>query len=727
MLCTFERLLYPQTVQNLAADSFMIAIYRAAEKIPHSDMKDAYEIKAVGYNLPVSDKLRYDLKGRWGKSKYGRQFEVERYDEVVVPTKEGIIAYLSSGQIQGVGPVIAERIYDEFGDDTLQVLDKEPERLLTVSGVSQAKLIKIKDSYLESRGARDVLALLLPYGITAKKALRFYREYGKDAVEVVKEQPYRLCEIAGIGFLTADKIAMSVGFDELSPQRVDEGILYTLRDAETKGHLCLESEKLFKGCLKLLNTKGLTEKMVRVRAGKLVKAHELVCYGKYVFRLEMALKEHLLAELIHKQLQNKHLTTFADLETELDIEEKVLGKKLAPEQRAAVKMALTNGLSIITGGPGTGKTLIQKAILDIYKRNYSGNGIRLAAPTGRAARRMAQSTGEIASTVHRMLALSADEDGMFNEPQEIEADLILVDEVSMLDIHLAVKLFSAIRQGAQVVLIGDADQLPSVGPGAVLSELIASECIPVVKLDKVFRQAAGSRIAINAKLIRHGTYALEYGEDFQFIDSNSLEESAKIIQKIYLQETLKHGVDNVALLTPYRQKTETGVNALNVLLRDKVNIPNARKAEVQDGKRVFRVGDKVMQTKNYLDVNNGDIGYIKDISTFGEDTMVQIDFGDDRIQKYNSEELEILDWGYATTIHKSQGDEYNTVILNLQLAHAIMLTRPLLYTAITRGKNKVIIVGEKRALCIAINRTDTEKRGTCLAKRIKKIINDKEN
>ncbi len=372
-------------------------------------------------------------------------------------------------------------------------------------------------------------------------------------------------------------------------------------------------------------------------------------------------------------------------------------------------------------------SLIQKAILDIYKRNYSGNGIRLAAPTGRAARRMAQSTGEIASTVHRMLALSADEDGTFNEPQEIEADLILVDEVSMLDIHLAVKLFSAIRQGAQVVLIGDADQLPSVGPGAVLSELIASECIPVVKLDKVFRQAAGSRIAINAKLIRHGTYALEYGEDFQFIDSNSLDESAKIIQKLYLQETLKHGVDNVALLTPYRQKTETGVNALNVLLRDKVNIPNARKAEVQDGRRVFRVGDKVMQTKNYLDVNNGDVGYIKEISTFGEETIVQIDFGDNRIQKYSPNDLEILDWGYATTIHKSQGDEYNTVILNLQLAHAIMLTRPLLYTAITRGKNKVIIVGERKALCIAINRADTEKRGTCLAKRIKKIINDKES
>ncbi len=367
-------------------------------------------------------------------------------------------------------------------------------------------------------------------------------------------------------------------------------------------------------------------------------------------------------------------------------------------------------------------SLIQRAILDIYKRNYPYKEIRCCAPTGRAARRMEQATGQSAMTVHKLLCLIANENGEFGDAKEIEADLILVDEVSMLDVHLAVKLFSSVREGAQLVLVGDADQLPSVGPGAVLSELIASERIAVTRLDRVFRQSYGSRIAMNAKLIRHGTYALEYGDDFQFIESKSLQDSVEIIQRLYMRETYKYGVDNVALLTPYRQKTETGVNALNGLLRDRVNTPSLTKSEIQHGNRIFRVGDKVMQTKNHLDVNNGDVGYIKSIEEDGDETKVEIDFGDGRIKHYDSNTMDILDWGYATTIHKGQGSEYNSVIINLQMAHSIMLTRPLLYTAITRGKERVAIVGEKRALCIAINKVDTEKRGTCLAKRIQEKI-----
>ena len=292
----------------------------------------------------------------------------------------------------------------------------------------------------------------------------------------------------------------------------------------------------------------------------------------------------------------------------------------------------------------------------------------------------------------------------------------------MLDIYLAGFLFGAIEYGKRIVLIGDADQLPSVGPGAVLSEIIASGRIPVVRLDKVFRQDSGSRIATNAKKIRHGDASLEYGDDFQFIPSPNMQVSAEKIAELYLQETKKYGIGNVALLTPYRQKTETGANALNERLRELVNPGGLGKPEIIRGKRIFRCGDKVMQIKNKDDVNNGDIGYIRNISGSGEDTTVQVDFGDGRMKEYEPAELDMLDFGYAFTVHKSQGSEYKSVIINLQCAHYNMLTRPLIYTAITRGKERVAIVGEKRALCIAIKKTDTEKRGTCLAQRLQELI-----
>ena len=384
-------------------------------------------------------------------------------------------------------------------------------------------------------------------------------------------------------------------------------------------------------------------------------------------------------------------------------------------------MALTNGVSIITGGPGTGKTMIQRALLDIYMRRNPENKVCCCAPTGRAARRMEQATGFAASTVHKALGLVSGGDGIPGDPEALCADLVVVDEVSMLDIYLAGCLFDAVRAGARVVLVGDADQLPSVGPGAVLSELIASGRIPVARLDQVFRQDAGSLIAVNAKLIRHGSSNLEYGEDFQFIDSPVISDSAKLIAGLYMQEIKKYGVDNVALLSPYRQKTETGANALNQMLREMVNPDGGGKIETVCGRRKFRAGDKVMQVKNLGDVSNGDTGYIRRISREGDDTAVYVDFGDGRVKRYDAGELDVLDLGYASTIHKSQGSEYQSVIINLQCAHFIMLTRPLVYTAITRGKSRVIIVGERKALHTAVRKTDVEERGTCLASRLRDL------
>ena len=720
MLCQFERLVYPQNTNVIDAASYMVALYRPCEKIKDSSGNTISQVKAVGYCLPVANNLRYDMQGHWSKNpKHGIQFEVESYNEVIIPNKEGIISYLSSGQIKGVGPKIAERIYAAFGNMALEVLDKEPEKLLSIPGINKNKLKKICDSYLANRGARDVVAFLTPHGITPNRAVRLYKEYGEKTMDIVKNHPYKLCELVGVGFRTADKIAMSMGFDELSTERVDEALLYTLTDAESKGNLCLEKHDLLKSCLKILNTPQLTEDMLANRAVRLIQSGQMVSYLGNVYRSRTAYIEAHLAEMISHRLSQNKSFCYTDLDAELDKEEQILSVKLAPEQRLAVKTALTHGISIITGGPGTGKTMIQRALLDIYKRNHPGNEICCCAPTGRAARRMEQSTRFLASTVHKALGLLAGEDGNYNEPAELTADLILVDEVSMLDIYLAEHLFCAVKNNCQIVLIGDADQLPSVGPGAVLSEMIASECIPVVRLDKVFRQSAGSRIATNAKLIRHGNLSLEYGPDFQFMDSASTTESAEKVAEIYMQEIAKYGVDNVALLSPFRQRTETGVNALNELIRDLVNPPDNEKAEVKFGKRIFRCGDKVMQIKNHDDVNNGDIGYITKIINMDSETILYINFGDGKLKEYDAGDLDMLDLGYASTIHKSQGAEYQSVIINLQCAHAIMLTRPLIYTAITRGKKRVIIVGERRALCMAIKKTDTEKRGTCLAKRLK--------
>ena len=722
MLCQFERLIYPQNVSSIDAGSFMIAVYRPCENIRDSAGNMVTQVKAVGYCLPIADNLRYELQGHWSKNpKHGVQFEVENYDEVITPTKEGIIAYLSSGQIKGIGPKMAEKIYDAFGLTALDVLDKEPEKLLAISGISTAKLKKICDSYLANRGARDVVAFLTPHGITPNRAVKLYKEYGDRAMDIVKNHPYQLCEIAGIGFKTADRIAMSMGFDQLSVERVDEGILYALTDAEGKGHLCMEKHAFIKACLKVLDTPQLTEEMVANRAARLVYSGKLVSYQGNVYRSKTAYAESNLAELLSRQLRSARSHSYGDLDAALDAEELRMKVKFAPEQREAVKMALTQGVSVITGGPGTGKSMILRAILDIYRRQNPGKEICLCAPTGRAARRMEQATGLGASTVHKALGLLAGEDGDYGEPQALDADIILVDEVSMMDIYLAGRLLEAVKSRAQVVLIGDSDQLPSVGPGAVLSEMIASERIPVVRLDKVFRQNDGSRIAVNAKLIRHGNLSLEYGNDFRFVDSANLSDSASRIAELYMQEVARYGVDNVAMLSPYRQKTETGVNALNEMLRELVNPPDEGKPEVVCGKRKFRVGDKVMQVKNFEDVSNGDIGYIRNIFKFGDETTVCVDFGDGRNMEYDSSELDMLDLGYASTIHKAQGAEYQSVIINLQCAHHIMLTRPLIYTAITRGKDRVVIVGERRALCISIKKTDIEKRGTCLAHRLQEL------
>ena len=459
MICQFKRLIYPKAVTAGDA-SYMIALYRPCEKVMDAAGNVVSEIKAVGYCLPTADNLRYDMRGRWSRSaKHGIQFEVEGFDEVIVPSKEGVIAYLCSGQIKGIGPKTAEKIYAMFGQNTLTVLDHEPEQLLAVSGISKTKLKKICDSYLASRGARDVVAFLAPHGVTPNRAVKLYKQYGEHTMDIVRNHPYRLCEMVGIGFKTADRIAVSMGFDPLSPERVDEGLIFTLTDAELKGHLCMEKHSFLKQCLKLLDTEGLTEEMLAVRASRMLESGRLASYDRQVYRAVTARTEQSLAWAVYRMLTYEKAGSHVNIDTEISAEEKKQGIQLASEQRHAVTTALTSQLSVITGGPGTGKTLIQRFLLDIYRRKNRGAKIICCAPTGRAARRMEQSTGFPATTIHKALGLLAGEDGDYCEPEMLDADLIVVDEVSMMDIYLANHLFRSVPHGSQLVLIGDADQL----------------------------------------------------------------------------------------------------------------------------------------------------------------------------------------------------------------------------------------------------------------------------
>ena len=721
MLCQFEKLLYPRTADATTID-YMIAVYRPLEIIRDSAGDMLSEVKAVGYCLPIAEKARYRLNGHWSKHpRHGLQFEVEGYEEVISHTKEGIIGYLASGQIKGVGRKIAELIYDTFGQDTLEILDREPEKLMSVRGISKKRLQKICDSYLATRGARDVIAFLSPHGVTANRAIKIYREYGKDTLDIIRNHPYRLVEMAGIAFKTADKLAMSLGLPAVSPERVDEALMYAIAEAEVEGHLCLEKHDFLRRTLKLLETPEITEDMAAGRAYHLVQENRLVCYDGYVYRSSTATVENNIAFHITQQMKME-VEPYEHLDLAIIGEERKLKIRLAPEQRDAVKMALSSKFCVITGGPGTGKTAVQKAILDLYREKYPEAAIVCCAPTGQAAQKMKESSGLPASTIHKALCIKANPDGSLTTGIMLNADLILVDEVSMMDAFLAERLFAAVPPNARLVLVGDADQLPSVGPGAVLKDIIGSGVVPVVRLDHVFRQSAGSRIATNARLIKHGNLSMEYGPDFMFFDSKDLAVSADIIENLYMQEVRKFGVDGVAFLTPFRHKTETSVDAMNARLQALVNPAAPGKSEAVSGQLRFRLGDKVMQIKNYEQVNNGDVGYITSITGPENEASVQIDFGDGRVMEYENEQLKMLDLGYASTVHKSQGAQYKSVIMNLQCAHAIMLIRAIVYTAITRARLRLAIVGERKALCRAIRNTKADQRGTRLAQRIQDFI-----
>jgi len=726
MKCSFSRLLYPKSLEEARDGSYMIALFRPNEKVLDAQGNRLNSIKVVGHFLPTVAGVKVDMAGHWKKdARYGLQFEMESYEEIVGSDKRSIVAYLSSGMIPGIGSVLAERIYNTFGAQTLEVLDQDPSRVSEVLGISKKKCEQFCKAYMETRSARKLINLLAPFNISAPQAVKLRQELGTDAQRLLMEFPYMVFERDLIDFEIADQLAQASGIPQNAPERLAAGLIYALKQAEHEGHLCMHKETFVRRAVNLLRAPQVTWKAVAQRAFEMIKEGRLSLFYDYVYRPIMAKAEEDVATWICDMLHRDSLPYMGDLDDEIDGQQTEMGFTFAEEQRHAIRTALISPICIISGGPGTGKTSIQRAILNIYKKSFPDSNVVCCAPTGRAARRMEQSTGYPASTIHKVLNLTAGEVHELKDIDLLEADLVLVDEVSMMDMLTTWYLFNALPPSCRLILVGDADQLPSVGPGAVLNELLACGQLPAVILDKVFRQSEGSLVAENAQRIRHGVTDLEFGDDFQFWPSAEETQSAQYLMWFYKREVDRYGVDNVALLTPFRKKSKTGVYSLNAALHDTINPASQEKDEIETGQRILRVGDKVMQMKNRDFASNGDIGYICTSKRDSDGILVEVDFGDDRVVAYeDAESLRQLELAYAATIHKSQGSEYDAVLINIQNMHGKMLNRALIYTAETRAKKQVIIVGDWEAVVRAIQTADTKRRNTMLAVRINDLTKE---
>ena len=726
MKCSFSRLLYPKSLEEARDGSYMIALFRPNEKVLDAQGNRLNSIKVVGHFLPTVAGVKVDMAGHWKKdARYGLQFEMESYEEIVGSDKRSIVAYLSSGMIPGIGSVLAERIYNTFGAQTLEVLDQDPSRVSEVLGISKKKCEQFCKAYMETRSARKLINLLAPFNISAPQAIKLRQQLGTDAQRLLMEFPYMVFERDLIDFEIADQLAQASGIPQNAPERLAAGLIYALKQAEHEGHLCMHKESFVRRAVNLLRAPQVTWKAVAQRAFEMIKEGRLSLFYDYVYRPIMAKAEEDVATWICDMLHRDSLPYMGDLDDEIDGQQTEMGFTFAEEQRHAIRTALTSPICIISGGPGTGKTSIQRAILNIYKKAFPDSNVVCCAPTGRAARRMEQSTGYPASTIHKVLNLTAGEVHELKDIDLLEADLVLVDEVSMMDMLTTWYLFNALPPSCRLILVGDADQLPSVGPGAVLNELLACGQLPAVILDKVFRQSEGSLVAENAQRIRHGVTDLEFGDDFQFWPSAEETQSAQYLMWFYKREVDRYGVDNVALLTPFRKKSKTGVYSLNAALHDTINPASPEKDEIETGQRILRVGDKVMQMKNRDFASNGDVGYICTSKRDSDGILVEVDFGDDRVVAYeDAESLRQVELAYAATIHKSQGSEYDAVLINIQNMHGKMLNRALIYTAETRAKKQVIIVGDWEAVVRAIQTADTKRRNTMLAVRINDLTKE---
>lgn len=683
----------------------------------------------VGELVNLSEGVPLRLHGTWILDrKWGRQFRIETYQLRTPETLVGIEKFIGSGVIPGVGPEIARRLVEKFGMDTLEVIGNAPHRLTEVAGIGAARAGKIAEAWGAQRHVQDVMVFLRGYGVAPGFAARIVKRYGKDAINIVRENPYRLArEVWGIGFRTADGIAQKLGIARDAPSRIEAGLLHVLDENLEQGHLHLPDPLLVEETASLL---GVNADRVRERLDALILAglviRELLgsrgpCSAlptAYQTEVETAA---LLGELVRTP------TRFIDLDVGEAISafEVVTEMQLAPQQRQAVEAALLDKCVVITGGPGVGKTTIVKAITHLGR--LGRRRVALAAPTGRAAKRMSEATAAEAVTIHRLLEFQPQSQAFArNKGNPLEADLIIVDEASMIDLTIFHALLAAVRTNAQLVLVGDIDQLPSVGAGAVLADVIASETATVIRLTEIFRQAAKSRIVVSAHQINSGEVpelaTPTEASDFYFINRDEAEAArATIVELVAERIPARFGFDAtsaVQVLTPMH-RGELGTQALNQALQLRLNPPAEGVPELVRGERVFRRGDKVMQLRNDYDrgVFNGDIGVIAEISI--DDGTARVDFGDGRAADYERGELDQLVHAYAVSVHKSQGSEYPAVVIPIATQHFMMLQRSLLYTAVTRGKRLVVLVGSKKAVAMAVRNATARQRYTWLAERLR--------
>ncbi len=665
-----------------------------------------------------------ELEGNWiMHAKFGNQFQVKTYTTLIPATQSGIQKYLGSGLIKGIGPVIAERIVNHFGIKSLDIIEKNSERLSEVTGIGQKRIQFIKSAWDDQKEVRSVMVFLQSHGVSTAYATRIFKTYGQDSIHVIKENPYRLArDIFGIGFKTADHIAETLGMEKHSPARIQAGIEFVLHELSNDGHVCYPKDDLCEKAIALLEVekqaihKGISDsaKDGRIIIETLNEKTEIIFLKKFHV-CETGITDNL------KRLKNSSKTIRPiDSDKALEWVKKQIKISFSENQEEAVKKSLNEKILIITGGPGTGKTTIINAIIKILKT--AGAKILLAAPTGRAAKRMNEATHERAQTIHRMLDYSMKEAGFKkNSKNPLTCDALIIDEASMIDTVLMHHLLKAVPKGATLILVGDVNQLPSVGPGSVLNDLIQSRLFHTVTLDTIFRQAKKSLIIVNAHRINKGMFPViandNKNSNFYFIQKEVPEEVVGTILDL-VQNRIPgtfgfDPVDDIQVLTPMHN----GIAGASNLNQELQKILNPSTISIQRGNRIFKIADKIMQIRNNYDKHtyNGDIGRIMDIDFSEQEVILSFD---GRQVAYDFSSLDEIVHAYAVSIHKAQGSEYPAVIIPVVTQHYILLQRNLIYTAVTRGKKLVVLVGTKKALAMAIRTVKSSRRHTRLCQRL---------
>ena len=700
--CTIERITFQNSENGYSVLQASIKGFREEQTI----VGTFHEV-TVGAVLTVEGNWRVDKR-------YGRQFAAESWTEELPADIIGIEKYLGSGLVKGIGPKFAKQIVSHFGLETFEVIETDIDRLLEVPGIGKGRVSKIKESWEKQKDVKDIMVFLQGHGVSSTYAAKIYKQYGKDSIEKVQGNPYCLADdIWGIGFKTADSIAEKLGYEKNDLRRCRSGILYTLSKLSEDGHVYSEREQLVKSAKELLQA---DEEHIVQALDQMIEAEDLILDDEALFLPPFYYAEVGVANKIKRLLEDSSGTLF---DGTLNIEEIVKQTSIQYDdvQVAAIGQAVKSKFMVLTGGPGTGKTTTTLGIIAALES--LGQSILLAAPTGRAAKRMSEATGKEAKTIHRLLEYNPAEGYGRNDENPLQGGVLIVDESSMIDVILMNSLLKAVPSHMKVILVGDIDQLPSVGAGNVLRDIIDSDVVPVVRLTKIFRQAQSSRIIINAHKINQGVFPdISNGKDadFFFIKQEDPEVAAREIVNIVknrIPKAYHYSTNDIQVLAPM-QRSVVGATNLNIILQEAIN-PEGE--SLSRGGFRYRKGDRVMQIRNNYDkeVFNGDIGYIKEVN-LEERTLTAIYEG--RPVEYEDSELDELTLAYATTIHKSQGSEYPVVVIPLLMTHFVMLQRNLIYTGITRAKKICIIVGTTKALAYSVHNMVVLKRNTKLKERL---------